>query len=76
MLIQQVSFSPMLTSENPELQTPQLEGISIGGALAVIYSRYDLGCGWEGQTHPYARGYSPRDALRLGANCLVYALTH
>jgi len=74
--IQQVSYTPFLNQLQPDLTTPRLEGISIGGALAVIYSKYDLGCGWEGQLHPYGKGYSSLDALRIGADCIVYALTH
>jgi len=42
----------------------------------VIYSRYALGNGWEGIDHPYSRGYESGDALRLGANILLYAMTH
>ena len=74
--VQEVSFTPLVTQGQPELNTPQLEGISVGGVLVVIYSKFDLGCGWEGQAHPYGKGYSSLDALRLGADTIVYSLTH
>jgi len=42
----------------------------------VIFSSFDLGCGWEGVEHPWARGVSPEDSLRIGVNAVVYAMTH
>jgi len=42
----------------------------------VIYSRFDFGCGWEGEDHPYAYGVAPGDALKLGINVILYAMTH
>ena len=55
---------------------PHLEGISVNGELAVVYSPYDMGCGWELKPHPYAVGYEARDAIKLGVNIVVYACTH
>lgn len=65
-----------LRARGRDLSTPQLEGVSLAGNLAVIYSRYDLGCGWEGVEHPYGEGYRGSDALRLASNALVYGMTH
>jgi len=56
--------------------TPKLEGITIDGHLAVVYSPYDLGCGWELKPHPYGVGYEARSAIRLGINIALYAITH
>jgi len=42
----------------------------------VIYSPFDLGCGWEREDCPFCRGVAPRDALRLGSSILVYVMTH
>ena len=53
-----------------------LEGVMLDGRLAVAYSRFDLGDGWEQFAHPYAYGYGEKDALRIGTNLLVYAVTH
>jgi hypothetical protein len=53
-----------------------LEGITVDGHLAVVYSKYDLGCGWELKPHPYGVGYESRSALRLGINTVLYSMTH
>ena len=55
---------------------PLLEGITIDGQLAVIYSPLGLSNGWEQLAYAYNRGYGDRDALRVGVNVLTYALTH
>jgi hypothetical protein len=65
-----------LRARGTELTAPQLEGLSLGGNLVVIYSRYDLGCGWEGMEHPYGEGYQSEGALALAANTLIYGMTH
>ena len=59
-----------------KLGRPTLEGIAINGQLAVVYSPLDLGCGWELKPHPYGIGYESRDAIRLGVNVVVYAVSH
>jgi hypothetical protein len=53
---------------------PRLEGISVNGNLAVIYSPYGLSCGWELAHCPYCLGINPTDAMALGVNILSYAL--
>ncbi|MFW6108736.1 MAG: DUF4159 domain-containing protein [bacterium] len=55
------------------LGAPALEGITIEGQLAVVYSPLDLGCGWELKPHPYGVGYEWRDAIRLGVNVVLDA---
>ena len=74
--IRSVSYSPLVERDFGKLTTPTLEGISIDGKLAVVYSRFDLGDGWEMFPHPFSRGYSSKDALKIGVNVLVYTLTH
>jgi len=74
--ITRVTYSPMLAKNKPDLLAPSLEGLTVGGQLVVIYSRYGLGQGWQGEMCPYALAYSSRDALKLGMNILVYALAH
>ena len=56
--------------------TPALEGITIDGHLAVVYSPHDLGCGWELKPHPYGVGYEARSAISLGINIVLYSMTH
>jgi hypothetical protein len=74
--VREVAYSPMLRRNKPDLTAPALEGISVGGKLVVIYSRYGLGDGWQGEHCPYALCYEPADALKLGLNVLVYAMSH
>jgi hypothetical protein len=54
---------------------PRLEGLTVNGRLAVIYSPDSLGCGWA--TYPMGAGCQlhDEDALRLSVNILLYALT-
>ncbi|MHC4915010.1 MAG: DUF4159 domain-containing protein [Planctomycetota bacterium] len=74
--MKEVLYSPMLRKNRPELTAPSLEGVTVGGKLTVIYSRYGLGDGWQGEHCPYALCYEGRDALKLGLNILVYAMSH
>ena len=57
-------------------QPPSLSGITLDGRLAVVYSRFDLGNGWEQFPHPYTYGYSDKDGLAIGTNVIVTAVTH
>lgn len=54
---------------------PELLGIEIDGGVAVVYSPYDLGAGWERAIAPYALGYEPATATDLGINIFCQALT-
>lgn len=74
--IGRVQYTPRTIEDFGNLDAPSLEGISLDGRLAVIYSRFDLGNGWEQFPHAYSYGYSDKDALDIGTNALVYAVTH
>lgn len=75
--IKSVTYTPYALHFKPNLTQPTFEGISLmGDDLAVIYSPYMLGSAWDGCERPYAKGYATRDALKLGMNILVYAMTH
>lgn len=74
--IHTVEYTPLVERDFGRTTAPTLEGISIDGKLAVVYSRFDLGDGWEMFPHPFSRGYASQDALKIGVNVLVYALTH
>jgi hypothetical protein len=74
--IQQVGYTTQVRTTFKDLAVPYLEGVSIGDDTRVIYSRFDLGCGWEGEEHPYAYGVLPADAQRLAVNIIMYAMTH
>ena len=74
--IKRVDYTPRMREDFGPLETPELEGISIDGRLAVVYSRFDLGNGWEQFPHPYSYGLKDESALQLGTNAIVYAMTH
>ena len=74
--IKQVEYTPRVREDFGQLDAPELEGITIDGRLAVIYSRFDLGNGWEQFPHAYSYGLKDESALRIGANVLVFAVTH
>lgn len=74
--ISKVRYTPAVRRLDPKLSVPQLAGLNVDGDLRVIYSRYDLGGGWQGDEHPQGKGYMREDALRLGVNIVIYAMTH
>lgn len=74
--IDSVTFTPRVAEDFGTLSGPQLTGISLDGRLAVVYSRFDLGNGWEQFPHPYSYGYGDKDALAIGTNVIVSAVTH
>lgn len=55
---------------------PMLEGVAMEGAWRIVYSRVDVGCGWEGEAHPYRTGVLPDDAIRIAVNVIIYAMAH
>jgi len=74
--IRRVEYTPRVREDFGPFDTPELEGITIDGRLAVVYSRYDLGNGWEQFPHAYSYGYKDESALQIGTNVIVYAVTH
>ena len=74
--IQTVEYTPRVREDFGHMETPRLEHISLDGRLAVVYSKFDLGNGWEQFPHPYSYGLKEESALKIGTNMLVYALTH
>ncbi len=74
--IEQVQYTPRVYEDFGRINAPELEGISIDGRLAVVYSRFDLGNGWERFPHAYSYGLSEDSALQIGTNVLVSAVTH
>jgi len=53
---------------------PQLEGIKLDGRWAVIFSPYDISCALESREAIGCRGYTQKDAARIGLNVLLYSL--
>jgi len=52
----------------------EIEGLMVNGNPVLVYSRYDLGCGWAQHRCPYRKGIASDDALRLGVNIIVFAM--
>ena len=74
--IARVDYTPRVREDFGPFDTPELEGITVDGRLAVVYSKFDLGNGWEQFPHAYSYGVKDEDALRVGTNVIVYAMTH
>jgi hypothetical protein len=74
--IQKVEYTALAMHDHPGLDRPVLEGMTLDNQLRVIYSPLGFVNGWSGAPNPYAREYQTDDALRLGINILVYAMTH
>ncbi|MBN2477247.1 MAG: DUF4159 domain-containing protein [Pirellulales bacterium] len=74
--VNRVDYTPRVREDFGALDAPELEGISIDGRLVVVYSRFDLGNGWEQFPHAYSYGLKDEPALQLGTNVIVYAMTH
>ena len=75
--VSKVRYSPSLTKSKPELKNqPYLLGVTIDGALRVIYSPYDLEAGWLEVSYPLMKGYESVSSQRLGINMIIYMMTH
>jgi hypothetical protein len=57
-----------------ERVAPELEGVTIDGRLAVIFSPYDISCALEQHEALQCRGYTRADAAKIGLNVLMYSL--
>jgi len=74
--IARVGVTPALAAQlGSQTTKPDLEGIEIDGHYAVIYSPFGLAGGWEMSQNPYANGYDGPDAVLIGQNILMYAVT-
>jgi hypothetical protein len=74
--VQKADYTPAVAMRYGQLQTPKLEGITLGGDVRVIYSPIDLEAGWEPTEYPLAMAYRQDTAVPLGMNILMYAATH
>ena len=57
-----MEYTPRVHEDFGAIETPELEGITLDGRLAVIYSRFDLGNGWEQFPHAYSYGMKDESA--------------
>ena len=71
-----VRYTPRVLAGQPNLDTPVLEGIAVGGDVRVIYSPIDLEAGWTGLDYPMARAWMGDAPIKLGENLVLYVATH
>lgn len=69
----QQAGQPLRTPRVREVE-PELEGIQINGRWAVVFSPYDISCALEQHESLECRGYTQKDAARIGLNVLMYTL--
>lgn len=74
--VARVGYTNYVDSLGDDAPALPLEGIQLGGTTAVMYSPYGIGGGWRGFDHPFGRDIAQRDAVRLGVNVVLYAMTH
>lgn len=72
----QVRLAPMARAQLGDVMVPRIEVIELDGMLPVIYSPLSMSAGWEQLPRAYNLGYADADALKLGVNVLMYAVTH
>ena len=51
---------------------PQLMGMNIGCRTAVVFTPWDMSCGWDEHTHEHGSRLLPGDAIRLRINIVSY----
>jgi len=52
--------------------TPEIYGVNVGSRTGVLFTPYDMSCGWDEHTHDHGARLIPGDAIRLGINIISY----
>lgn len=55
---------------------PEIYGMNVGCRTAIIFTPWDVACGWDGHTHDFGKRIDIEDARRLGVNLLAYCLAY
>jgi hypothetical protein len=55
---------------------PPIEAVTLDGRTAILYSKWDFGCGLQGDNPFSAYGYVDEDAKRLAINLFLYAISY
>jgi len=64
-------------SSNVASDQPQLEALYVGSRIAVLVSKYGLGCGWDDHAVPLIKDaayYDVGSANAIGVNLVAYAI--
>jgi hypothetical protein len=51
---------------------PRILGMNVGSRTAVLFTPFDMSCGWDEHTHEHGARLLPGDAIRLGINLIAY----
>ena len=71
-----VNYDQRLAFDKGNAGTPGLEGIRLEGRAVVVFSKFGLSTGWEGNASPFNYSLAPDDAVKVGLNVIAYAMTH
>ncbi|MBI3831395.1 MAG: DUF4159 domain-containing protein [Planctomycetes bacterium] len=75
--IESVEYKTAVKRFFPDVKNdPYLEGISAKGRLAILYSRFNLGCELHGHACGSCLGVKGQDAYKIAVNAILYALAH
>ncbi len=72
-VVQEVQYRQFARQRLGHAKMPRLQGIKIGGRLAIIYSREDLSAGLVGEPVDGIMGYSPASATELMTHIILSA---
>ena len=72
--LEQVSYSAVVTRQNPDLKRPFLEQIELDGRTVLVYSRYDLGSAVAGHPCFSCPAVFEPSASELLLKVILYAL--
>jgi hypothetical protein len=81
--MRKIRYKPLVTRQDPRLDSPVLFLLEISGRPAIVYSPYSLGCSIEGHICGNCRGVAGRsgeadknlsDAEKLAINIVLYGL--
>ena len=56
------------------VRPPALEGVTVDGRYAIVYTRFDIGCALERQKSSDCKGYTPEAAEKIATNIVLYSL--
>ncbi len=74
--VRRLGVTPAMMQETGQAAiAPRIEGVAVDGTFVILYSPLGMAGGWELSPSPFAHGYDPAGAMRLGENLLFYSIT-
>jgi hypothetical protein len=71
-----VKLAPLAEAQLGPIDRPRIDAVEVDGLLKILYSPLSMSAGWEQLPRAYNKGYADEDALKLGVNVFMYAVTH